>query len=85
MAKIYKIDTKQGPLYATQSDYNKLQAYTRILNNYERELVRKYGKDFNLLVKPAEYNKAMALHNLVDDTVQRIRLQQAILKAMLNR
>lgn len=82
MAKIYKINTQQGPLYATQADYNKLQAYTRVLNNYEQALVRKYGKDFNLLVKPAEYNKAMTLHNLVNDTVKRIRLQQATLKAM---
>lgn len=82
MNTIYKINTKNGPLYMTQADRSKLNAYSKVLSEYERMLVRKYGKDFNLLVKPAEYNKAMTLHNLVNETVKRIRLQQAPLKTM---
>lgn len=60
---IYKINTKNGPLYMTQADRSKLNAYSKVLGNYERMLVSKYGKQFNLLITPSEYQKAIYLHN----------------------
>lgn len=83
--KIYKINTKNGPLYMTQADCSKLNAYSKVLSEYEKALVQKYGKQFNLLITPAEYNKAIFLHNRVNDLVQRVKRDQTILKGMFNR
>ena len=83
--KIYKINTKDGPIYMTEADRAKYQAYTRILKNYERRLVYKYGQQFNLLITPSEYNKAIFLHNQVNGLVQEIKAKQKTLKAMFNR
>lgn len=69
----------------TAADRAKLLAYTKVLNEYERELVRKYGQQFNLLITPAEYNKAIFLHNRVNDLVQKVKRDQKILKGMFNR
>lgn len=85
MNTIYKVNTKEGPIYMTANDRAKLLAYTKILNEYERGLVRKYGQQFNLLITPAEYNKAIFLHNRVNDLVQRVKREQKILKGMFNR
>lgn len=85
MNTIYKVNTKGGPIYMTAADRAKLLAYTKVLNEYERELVRKYGQQFNLLITPSEYNKAIFLHNRVNDLVQRVKRDQKILKGMFNR
>lgn len=85
MNTIYKVNTKEGPIYMTANDRAKLLAYTKVLNEYERGLVRKYGQQFNLLITPAEYNKAIFLHNRVNDLVQRVKRDQKILKGMFNR
>ena len=85
MNTIYKVNTQNGPLYMTAADRAKLQAYTKVLNDYEKMLVQKYGKQFNLLITPAEYNKAIYLHNRVNGQVQEIKGKQATLKAMFNR
>lgn len=69
----------------TASDRFKLQAYTKVLNDYEKSLVQKYGKQFNLLVTPSEYNKATYLHNRVNTLVQEIKAKQATLKGMFDR
>lgn len=85
MNTIYKVNTKEGPIYMTAADRTKLMAYTKVLNEYERELVRKYGQQFNLLITPSEYNKAIFLHNRVNDLVQKVKREQKILKGMFNR
>jgi hypothetical protein len=85
MNTIYKVNTKDGPIYMTAADRAKLLAYTKVLNEYERELVRKYGQQFNLLITPSEYNKAIFLHNRVNDLVQKVKRDQKILKGMFNR
>lgn len=85
MAQIYQVKTQNGPIYMTAADRAKLLAYTKVLNEYERELVRKYGQQFNLLITPAEYNKAIFLHNRVNDLVQKVKRDQKILKGMFNR
>jgi hypothetical protein len=38
---IYKLNTSEGPLYMTSGDYAKYKAYTRILTDYERYLVKR--------------------------------------------
>jgi len=85
MNTIYKVNTKEGPIYMTANDRAKLLAYTKVLNEYERGLVSKYGQQFNLLITPSEYNKAIFLHNRVNDLVQRVKRDQKILKGMFNR
>lgn len=85
MNTIYKVNTKDGPIYMTAADRAKLQAYTKVLNDYEKMLVRKYGQQFNLLITPSEYNKAIFLHNRVNDLVQKVKREQKILKGMFNR
>lgn len=85
MEQIYKINTNEGPLYISASDRAKLQAYSKILSDYEKMLVRKYGKQFNLLIKPAEYKKAIFLHDRVNTLVQDIKAKQNTLKAQFNR
>lgn len=85
MNTIYKVNTTAGPIYMTAADRSKLLAYTKVLNEYERELVRKYGQQFNLLITPSEYNKAIFLHNRVNDLVQKVKRDQKILKGMFNR
>lgn len=85
MNTIYKVSTTAGPIYMTAADRTKLLAYTKVLNEYEKALVQKYGKQFNLLITPAEYNKAILLHNRVNDLVQKVKREQKILKGMFNR
>lgn len=85
MNTIYKVNTTAGPIYMTTADRAKIMAYTKVLNEYESELVRKYGQQFNLLITPAEYNKAIFLHNRVNDLVQKVKRDQKILKGMFNR
>lgn len=85
MNTIYKVNTMAGPIYMTANDRAKLLAYTKVLNEYEKALVQKYGKQFNLLITPAEYNKAIFLHNRVNDLVQKVKREQKILKGMFNR
>lgn len=85
MNTIYKVNTKEGPIYMTAADRAKLLAYTKVLNEYERGLVSKYGQQFNLLITQSEYNKAIFLHNRVNDLVQRVKRDQKILKGMFNR
>ena len=85
MNTIYKVNTKDGPIYMTAADRAKLLAYTKVLNEYERGLVRKYGQQFNLLITPSEYNKVIFLHNRVNDLVQKVKRDQKILKGMFNR
>lgn len=83
MNTIYKVNTTEGPLYMTAVDYAKYKAYTRILTNYERELVNRYGQQFNLLIRPSEYNKAIWLHNRVNNLVNEIRSKQLSIRSML--
>lgn len=85
MNTIYKVNTTAGPIYMTAADRAKLLAYTKVLNEYEKALVKKYGKQFNLLITQAEYNKAIFLHNRVNDLVQKVKREQKILKGMFNR
>lgn len=85
MNTIYKVNTTAGPIYMTANDRAKLLAYTKVLNEYERGLVSKYGQQFNLLITPSEYKKAIFLHNRVNDLVQRVKRDQKILKGMFNR
>jgi len=85
MNTIYKVNTTAGPIYMTANDRAKLLSYTKVLNEYERGLVGKYGQQFNLLITPSEYNKAIFLHNRVNDLVQRVKRDQKILKGMFNR
>lgn len=85
MNTIYKVNTKEGTIYMTADDRAKLLAYTKVLNEYERGLVSKYGQQFNLLITPSEYNKAIFLHNRVNDLVQKVKRDQKILKGMFNR
>ncbi len=85
MNTIYKVNTTAGPIYMTAGDRQKLLAYTKVLNEYERNLVRKYGQQFNLLITPSEYNKAIFLHNRLNDLVQKVKRDQKILKGMFNR
>ena len=49
----------------TASDRAKYQAYTKVLGDFEKTLIQKYGHQFNLLIKPAEYSKAIYLHDRV--------------------
>ena len=83
MGKIYKITTSEGPLYMTAGDYAKYKAYTKILTDYERGLVKRYGQQFNLLIRPSEYNKAIWLHNRVNNLVNEIRSKQPFIRSML--
>lgn len=85
MSTIYRVNTTAGPIYMTAKDREKLLAYTKVLNKYEKALMKKYGKQFNLLITPAEYNKAISLHNRVNALVQRVKRDQKILKGMFNR
>lgn len=85
MANIYKINTNEGPLYITAADRARMQAYSRVLSEYEKGLVSKYGQQFNLLITPAEYQKALFLHNQLYNLTQKVKGQQKALKAMFNR
>ena len=85
MEQIYKINTNEGPLYMTESDRVKYMAYTSVLTQFEKSLISKYGPQFNLLIKPAEFAKAIYLHKRVNDLVQSIKGKQKILKGMFNR
>ena len=85
MEQIYKISTTEGPLYMTASDRAKYQAYTKVLGDFEKMLIQKYGQQFNLLIKPAEYKKAIFLHDRVNTLVQDIKAKQNTLKAQFNR
>lgn len=85
MNTIYKVNTTAGPIYMTADDRSKLLAYTKVLNDYEKALVQKYGKQFNLLITPSEYKKAIFLHNRVNNLAQRVKRDQKILKGMFNR
>lgn len=80
---IYKLNTSEGPLYMTSGDYAKYKAYTKILTNYERGLVKRYGQQFNLLIHPSEYNKAIWLHNRVNNLVNEIRSKQPSILSIL--
>lgn len=85
MAKIYRINTQNGPIYATAADRSKMIAYSRVLTEYEKGLVARYGKQFNLLITPSEYQKALFLHNQLYNLTQKVKNQQKALKAMFNR
>lgn len=80
MATITTIRTMKGPLYVSQRDKSKLKAYSRNLEKYEKWLFRKYGKDFMIRITPAEYRKALRLHNEVFRLTQKIKRGQARLK-----
>ena len=82
---IYKINTNEGPLYMTASDRAKYQAYTKVLSDFEKMLIQKYGPQFNLLIKQDEFTKAIYLHKRVNDLVQSIKAKQKALKAQFNR
>lgn len=85
MAKIYRINTQNGPIYATAADRSKMIAYSRVLTEYEKGLASKYGKQFNLLITPAEYQKALYLHNRLNTLVQQVKKNQKALKSGFNR
>ena len=85
MEQIYKINTNEGSLYMTASDYAKYQAYTKVLAEYEKMLLSKYGQQFNLLINPAEYEKAIFLHNRVNKLVQKVKREQKALESRYNR
>ena len=80
METITTIKTAKGPLYLTQRDKSKLAAYSRNLENYEKFLFKKYGKEFMLRITPAEYKKALRLHNDVFKLTQKIKRGQASMK-----
>ena len=82
---IYKINTNEGPLYMTASGRAKYQAYTKVLSDFEKMLIQKYGPQFNLLIKQDEFTKAIYLHKRVNDLVQSIKAKQKALKAQFNR
>lgn len=60
MEKITTIKTAKGPLYLTKRDKSKLAAYTKRLEEYEKSLFRKYGKEYMLRITPAEYKNSYA-------------------------
>lgn len=80
METITTIKTAKGPLYLTQRDKSKLAAYSRNLQNYERFLFKKYGKDFMIRITPAEYKKALRLHDEVFRLTQKIKRGQSAMK-----
>ena len=80
MQHITTISTKTGKIYIDRRDKSKLDAYSRRLSEYERMLLKKYGKDFTLLITPAEYKKTIKLHNAVNRLIQRVKRNQATLK-----
>ena len=81
MAKIYKTNTNKGPIYITATDKAKVRAYSDALEKYEKTLAHKYGKEFNILITPAEYKRAIKLHNRLNTLIQRVKRQQRTLKA----
>ena len=85
METITTIKTAKGPLYLTQRDKSKLAAYSRNLENYEKFLFKKYGKEFMLRITPAEYKKALRLHNDVFKLTQKIKRGQAAMKRKLKK
>lgn len=80
METITTIKTAKGPLYLTKRDKSKLASYSRNLENYEKFLFKKYGKDFMIRITPAEYKKALRLHNDVFQLTQKIKRGQAAMK-----
>lgn len=50
MEKITTISTKTGKIYIDRRDKSKLDAYSRRLAEYERMLLKKYGKDFTVKI-----------------------------------
>lgn len=80
MQHVTTIYTKTGKIYIGRRDKSKLDAYSRRLSEYERMLLKKYGKDFTLLITPAEYKKTIKLHNAVNRLIQRVKRNQAELK-----
>lgn len=85
MAQITTISTSRGPLYATVQDKTKLNIYSKLLSQYEKNLSAKYGKEFAIFITPTEYNNVLKLHNQVNTIVQRIKRNQANYKRILNK
>ena len=82
---ITTIKTAKGTLYLTAADKGKLANSSRRLQNYESTLFKKYGKNFMLLITPAEYKKALKLHNEVYKLTQKIKRSQAVLKKKIKK
>lgn len=80
METITTIKTARGPLYVTNGDKFLLMEWSRELQDYERSLFKKYGKDFMIRITPAEYKKALRLHDVVFRLTQRIKKSQGVLK-----
>ena len=80
METITTINTGNGKLYITKRDKSKLAAYSKSLEAYEKELFKKYGRDYMLRITKAEYKKALKLHNDVYSLTQKIKRSQKSLK-----
>ena len=85
MENITRIGTSQGYIYLTKRDKSKLEAYTRELKEYEKTLFKKYGKEFMLRITPAEYRKALRLHDQVFDLKTKILRGQAAMVRKLTK
>ena len=82
MKTITSIKTAKGPLYLTKREKSKLAAYTKRLEEYEKSLFRKYGKEYMLRITPTEYKTAMRLHNEVFKLTQKVKRNQKSLKKL---
>ena len=80
MQTITTISTGNGKLYINKRDKSKLAAYSNRLEEYEKALFKKYGKEFMLRITPAEYKKALKLHNDVYKLAQNVKKSQKSLK-----
>ena len=80
METITSIKTAKGPLYLTKREKSKLAAYTKRLEEYEKSLFRKYGKEYMLRITSTEYKTAMRLHNEVFKLTQKVKRNQKSLK-----
>lgn len=85
MQTITTISTGNGKLYISKRDKSKLDAYSKRLEEYEKSLFKKYGKEFMLRITPAEYKKALKLHNDVYKLAQNVKKSQKSLKKQVKR
>jgi hypothetical protein len=85
METITTIRTAKGPLYLTKREKSKLAAYSKRLEEYEKQLFRKYGKEYMLRITPTEYKAALRLHNEVFKLTQKIKRGQKTMKKRIKR
>ena len=85
METITTISVGNGKLLITKRDKSKLEAYTRRMEDYEKYLFKKYGKEFMLRITPAEYKKAMGQHNDLFNLIQKVKKSQKSLKKQVKK